>query len=276
MPDVLIHAPGTVCWLELGTTDPAGARAFYGHLFGWQPEEGAADAPYTQFNRDGVAACGAYTLTPEQVERGAPPHWLPALAVESADAAAARTAELGGAVLEAPSDTIDPDGTRLGRGAILADPTGARFSVWEAHAHPGFGAPADGAHGSTVWIELATRDVDAAVAFYTALFGYTVETMSMPGMRYTTLHLQAGDAGVGGIHAMGDDPSYEGAPALWKVYFAVDDTDAVAAEAAAAGGQVIEPPDDIPSVGRFAVLKDPQGAYFSILKLLPMENTPPA
>lgn len=109
-------------------------------------------------------------------------------------------------------------------------------------------------------------DPDLALAFYEAVVGLTHSSMEIAaGQNYRVL--KAGDAEVGGCM----EPPMPGVPNHWHVYFAVDDADATAAKAAAAGGQVIAEPADIPSVGRFAVLSDPQGAIFSVLKPAPQQ-----
>jgi predicted enzyme related to lactoylglutathione lyase len=128
MTNIDHYAPGSFCWIELATTDQNAAKRFYSSLFGWAP----ADMPmgpgefYTMFRLDGRDAAAAYTMRKEQQERGLPPYWGIYVAVESADKAAERAAAVGGRVLAPPFDVFD-----VGRMAVVQDPTGATFSVWQ-------------------------------------------------------------------------------------------------------------------------------------------------
>lgn len=117
-------------------------------------------------------------------------------------------------------------------------------------------------HGLPCWYELATNNVDTAKAFYSAVLGWTWADSGMPGMAY--LLAKADGAMVAGLFSA--DP---GIPLAWTQYVAVDDADALVAQAKALGATVVVPPTDIPNTGRFAVLIDPQGASFAILQPLP-------
>ncbi len=114
--------------------------------------------------------------------------------------------------------------------------------------------------GAFSWTELMTSDPDAAAAFYGPLFGWRFETMNM-GMPYQVI--KAGDTSVGGI--MGRPPGAEDMPPMWGGYVTVADADATAKRCAELGGKVLHGPDDIPSVGRFVVLQDPQGAVINAI-----------
>ena len=114
-----------------------------------------------------------------------------------------------------------------------------------------------------VWHDLMTTDVNAAKAFYAKVIGWNMQ--SFPGNDDYTV-VSAGNVGVGGIMPIPPAACERGAPACWQGYIAVDDVDARASRIAAAGGAVIQAPQDIPTVGRFAVVADPQGAVFFIFK----------
>ncbi|MFM2053943.1 MAG: hypothetical protein RL456_1980 [Pseudomonadota bacterium] len=120
-------------------------------------------------------------------------------------------------------------------------------------------------HGAFSWNELMTTDPARAADFYHQLFGWSVETMAMPQGPYRIVKVDGEPAG--GI--MGMPP---GAPATmrpcWGGYVTVDNVDEMAAECAALGGKVLVSPTDIAGVGRFAVLQDPQGAFFNIIDYL--------
>lgn len=116
-------------------------------------------------------------------------------------------------------------------------------------------------HGAFSWCELMTTDVNEAKSFYTKLFGWTTEEMNVEGMSYTIV--KAGGKEVGGIMAM--PPAAAGHPPMWGAYVTVNDVDSTARTAEKLGGRVIVAPQDIPGVGRFCVIQDPQGAVISAI-----------
>jgi predicted enzyme related to lactoylglutathione lyase len=116
-------------------------------------------------------------------------------------------------------------------------------------------------HGAFSWFELMTSDVDGAKKFYANLFGWATEAMPMGDMNYTIV--KVGEEGLGGI--MATPPQAAGSPPNWGVYVTVNDVDATARKAEELGGKIIVPPTDIPTVGRFCVLQDPQGATISAI-----------
>lgn len=117
-------------------------------------------------------------------------------------------------------------------------------------------------HGAFSWMELMTTNPAKAADFYHQLFGWTVETMDLGQGPYRVLKVDG--APVGGI--MATPPTAGAMPPCWGAYVTVDNADETAGECAALGGKVIVPPTDIPTVGRFAVLQDPQGAVLSIME----------
>jgi predicted enzyme related to lactoylglutathione lyase len=123
-----------------------------------------------------------------------------------------------------------------------------------------------------VWYELMTGDAAAAAAFYTGVVGWRAQDSGMPGVAYTLM--KSGDAQVAGMMATPAELKAIGAPATWSGYIAVDDVDAMEARVLQAGGKVLRPAGDIPGVGRFAVVADPQGASFMLFKPMPAEAPP--
>ena len=119
--------------------------------------------------------------------------------------------------------------------------------------------------GTFVWNELATSDVDGAKAFYTELLGWKAEDMPMPGGEGTYTILKAGDAMAGGLWKM-EGEAFQGAPPHWMSYVEVADVDAAAAKVSSLGGTVMQPPFDVPGVGRITVIVDPQGATLALMK----------
>lgn len=124
-------------------------------------------------------------------------------------------------------------------------------------------------NGAFSWCELMTTDVEKAKAFYTRLFGWTTDDMSMPGMPYTVV--KAADKGIGGIMAM--PPDAKGMPPMWGAYVTVNDVDATARTAEQLGAKLLVAPRDIPKVGRFCVIQDPQGAVISAIHYVAMQET---
>lgn len=254
MATVTQHAPGTFCWPELATSDQPRAKEFYTRLFGW----GSDDSPigegqvYTMLKLGNRTVGALFQMGKEQA--GSAPHWSSYVAVTSADQAAGKAASLGGKIVMAPFDVMD-----VGRMAVIQDPQGAMVAVWEAKKH--FGAGVLNEPGALTWTELLTTDPSSAARFYTALFGWTTESMPMGPTTYTMF--KRGEKSAGGMMAI----AAEMGPVLphWLGYFAVGDCDESVAKAIMLGAEVAVSPTDVPGVGRFAVLHDPQGARFAIV-----------
>jgi predicted enzyme related to lactoylglutathione lyase len=250
---------GTFCWLDLAAHDAEGAKRFYTTLFGWTANdmkygEGEGEV-YTMYALRGRHVAASYPMDPGQKEMGFPPAWLSYVAVDDADEAVRRATELGATVLGEPFDVLDS-----GRMGLIQDPAGAMLGLWQARGHKGFGVYDE--PGAVVWFELGTHDPDAAEAFYTALFGWSARKQDM-GMPYTTF--LKGEQMVGGMYGM--PPEMAGMPANWSPYFWVEDPDGDAERARELGATVLTGPTDIPTVGRFVALRDPQGAMFSIIRM---------
>jgi predicted enzyme related to lactoylglutathione lyase len=248
---------GTFCWPELATTDAAAAKRFYRDLFDWDHRETSAGpgTTYTIFTLAGRDAAALTPLAGSRGERGAPPRWDSYVAVASADASADRARALGGTLVTEPSDV----GTS-GRMAVVKDPQGAALSLWEAREHAGIGV--EGEIGSLCWTELATTDVAAARNFYGGLFGWTFKKSASSSARGYT-EIAAGRTFVGGILAI--EKEWGPMAPSWGPYFRVADCDVTAGEAKALGGRVLAGPSDIPNLGRYAFLADPQGATFAVI-----------
>jgi hypothetical protein len=111
-------------------------------------------------------------------------------------------------------------------------------------------------HGAFGWNELMTTDVEAAKRFYTSLFGWETEDMNNTGMKYTTVKVDGKE--VAGMMALPEEVA--AMPPAWGCYITVADVDDTAAKVESLGGKLLRPPEDIPNVGRFCVIQDPQGA----------------
>ncbi len=253
----LAFAPGTFCWAELATTDGPGAKKFYGELFGWEADDMpiGPDMVYTMLKLDGKVVGALFQK--DETMKDVPTHWASYVSVTSADETAAKAKSLGGTVMKEPFDVFD-----AGRMAVIIDPTGATFCIWQAGKHTGYGVK--GQPNTVSWNELVTTDTARAIDFYTKLFGWNANTHGDP-MEYT--EWMNGAEHAGGMMQIG--PHMGPVPPHWGIYFAVDDCDTSFQKATTLGAQPIVPPMDIPNVGRFSVIKDPQGAVFSIIKLTP-------
>lgn len=252
------YAPGTFCWVELGTTDGEAAKKFYTELFGWS----FVDSPigpgmvYTMLKLDGKDVGALYQMPPEMTEQGIPPYWLSYASTPNADETAAKAKSLGATLMKEPFDVFD-----VGRMAVIEDPTGAVFAIWQAGRHKGAGVV--NVPNSFCWNELATTDTAKDGEFYAGLFGWGKDVQNLGPMEYTMF--SNGDRPAGGMFKL--TPEMAGIPPHWLVYFAVDDCDAKTKKATELGATIMKPADDIPGIGRFSILRDPQSAPFAIIKL---------
>ena len=252
------YKPGTFCWVELATSDADSAKAFYTQLFGWTYEDHpmGPGMVYTMLRLDGKDVGALYKLMDEQAAQGVPPNLLSYVSVKNADESTAKAKELGATILKDAFDVMT-----VGRMSVIQDPTGAVFALWQAGDHSGAGIY--NVPGSFCWNELMTTDTAKDKAFYTDLFGWGAKTQSFGDFEYTMF--QNGERGAGGMLQI--TPEMGPIPSNWLTYFSVDDCDAKVQKATELGGKVMKPADDIPGVGRFAILIDPQGAAFAIIKL---------
>lgn len=241
---------GKFVWHEQVSPDPKQAEAFYTGLFGWGTEAlQPGEVDYTMISARGQMH-GGFS---KAMEGAPPPHWLSHVQVENLEPTIERAKSAGGKLAAGPFEMSE-----VGRIAILTDPQGAFISIYE----PGADASASG-EGVFVWDELTTTDVDAAQAFYEAVFGWTTTEMGPEYGGYRIFNRD--DTGIAGLMTA----PHESIPPHWQPYVAVDDPDGTAAKATELGGSVLMEPMDVPEVGRIAVLKDDQGATFGIIKPTP-------
>lgn len=254
MPATTLAPIGAPIWIDLFTSDTAGARAFYGSLFGWSAEEPNADfGGYFNYTLQGDRVAGCMSNDPQS---GAPDMWSVYLHVDDPEATVAAGEAHGGSTM-VPAMPVGDMGTM----AVLLDAGGAGIGLWKPGTHRGTGRY--GEHGTPAWYELQTREYAAAVDYYRDVFRWPAHTMSdTPDFRYTT-HGVDDDAKAGIMDASGFLP--EGVPSHWTIYFKVDDTDAAVATAVELGGSVLQPAEDTP-FGRMAALADPTGATFRVMQ----------
>jgi uncharacterized protein len=246
----MAYLHGKFMWFEHFSNDVPKARAFYAALFGWKTDPvpmGAEPYPLIQNSGQGI---GGFRTAPPAV----PSSWMSYLSVPDVDAATNAGQAAGAKVLMPPTDFPS-----VGRGATLADPAGAVFSVWKGTGDD----PPDAQlvpPGAWYWNECWTSQRDTALAFYEKAFGFTHDTMpSRTGPYYI---LMKDGVARGGI-MQSDQP---GVPSAWLPYVSVADCDAVAKRAAALGAKVGVPPTDIPDVGRFTMIMDTTGAVIGVIK----------
>jgi uncharacterized protein len=257
MPTITNHIAGTFCWPELCSGDAPASKKFYSSMFGWESSDmHMPEGDYTIFKLGGPSVGAMYQMAEERKKAGIVPHWNSYVAVTNADETAKKAASLGGKVLMQP---FDADANRM---ANLQDPTGANFSIWQAREQPEETRLNE--VGALGWTELYTRDAARASTFYSGLFGWRPQPWEGGPMPYTMFNLAGEDRPAGGMIAMPDE--MPGAP-HWLPYFRVEDADKSAERARELGGKITNPPMDIPTIGRMAMIADPQGAAFAIIKL---------
>ena len=258
MPERTSYEPGTPSWVDLGTSDPDASRAFYGELFGWTADEpGPVEETggYAMFRKDGRLVAGVGPLRSE----GQPVAWSTYISTDDLDGLTERAKAAGATVMVEPMQVMD-----AGRLAFFMHGAGGVIGAWEPGRHKG--AELVNEPGSLTWNELHTRDIAGAKAFGEAVFGWTAAEWDMGTGVYMIFNV--GENGVAG--ATDVPPGVpEGIPPHWMTIFAVDDADAAVAKVRELGGSVMMEPMDAEGVGRFAIVADPQGAMFGVLKNAP-------
>lgn len=259
MPEFTSHAVGSPCWVDLMSPDVDASKSFYEAVFGWTGDDELdpeGNRVYVTFRLDGKVVAGLGGQPPGTDEM--PAIWNTYVCVDDPDETVAAATEAGGSVMMPPMQVMD-----AGHMAIIADPTGAAISLWKPGEH--FGAEVCNEPDTWSWNELMTRDVDAARAFYSAVFGWEYDSMDMgPGGMYHVI--RGGEhGGWGGLMAMPAEMP-DMVPDHWGVYFTVADTEATSGKVTSNGGHVVQPPMDIPGVGRMTTFHDPQSGSFATLQ----------
>jgi uncharacterized protein len=241
--------PGIPSWIDLASPDLASSVQFYGALFGW---EGADQGPdfghYTMFSLDGKLVGAVSPMMGE----GQPVAWSVYIGVADVDATTEAVRAAGGTVIVEPMDVGD-----AGRMAVYLDSTGGAVSAWQPNDHRGVQVVDEANTWS--WSELLSRDLDASISFYEAVFGWGIRRDS----HYS--EWQHDGRSIGGLIAMPDMVPAQ-VPSFWLPYIAVDDVEATAGRAVELGGGVRVPAQDFGG-GTFAVIDDPHGAGLGLLHL---------
>ena len=273
--------PGVPAWIDTAQPDPDAAAAFYADLFGWTFSDRGSTGPEDRYRVASLSGRVVAAVTAQQAGVTGAAAWNTHVAVDDADAAAARVRAAGGTVRAGPFDLLD-----LSRIAWCADPWGAAFGLWQPRAIAG--AELVNAPGTWNFSELNAHDIQGATRFYAEVFGWEVDEVEMGAMSGHMVRLpgyadflEQFDPGIKQRHAdFGAPPGFSecvawilpladaGAAPHWSVTFAVADVDSVVATATRLGGSVAVEPFDVPPV-RSAVLVDPGGARFTVSAFKP-------
>jgi uncharacterized protein len=256
MTEITAYQHGQPSWADLSTTDPAGGRAFYAELFGWEANDVPAGegVVYTMFTKGGKDAAALSGMRDDQKAAGMHPVWNLYVTVSDVDATAAKVEQAGGKILAPPFDVLDS-----GRMATIQDPSGAILNLWQAGTS--IGAEVRDEPGSLSWVELLSHDPEAAKAFFAEVFSWRAEEVDMPSGPYTLFYL--GERTAGGMSRI--QPEWGDFPSTWYPYFEVADADLAVKRAEELGGSVEVPLQTVPMAGRFAMLHDPQGSHFWVI-----------
>jgi predicted enzyme related to lactoylglutathione lyase len=244
---------GTPCWADVSTPDVAAAQAFYSSVLGWE----FPDAPSEEFGGYVVGKIGGHDaggIGP--IQPGNRPAWTLYLASDDVDASLKAVEANGGGVL---LPAMDIGGS--GRMAIVADPTGGVFGLWQGQAM--VGSEHVNAAGGLSWEDLRSTNPDIARTFYRALFDYIYVSLPEAGPDYTMITFD-GERPLGGLGGMMGSP--EGTPSHWLVYYGVASVDSAIGAAVDGGGSLIVPAFDTP-YGRMAGVADIAGAIFMLVEM---------
>ena len=254
MAETRTSVAGRPAWVDLSTEDPAAARDFYAKLFGWDIQV-TEDPQYGGYALAKVGGQDVAGIGPKQIP-DAPNVWAVYIGSDDPEQLVERVNQAGGTVIAPPFDVGDQ-----GRMGVFQDPTGAVVCAWQPRQ---MGAFHSGAANTFGWAELNARGVDKALPFYEAVFGWSVKKSPMgDGPQYNEFQLDG--QSVAGAMEMNEMVPND-VPSHWLVYFAVDDVDRAFSTAKDAGARELLAPMDFPG-GRFAVLGDPQGAAFGLLRM---------
>lgn len=253
---------GAPCWFELASTDPAKSFAFYRDLFEWVKLDMDLGeiGTYSFLNNKNGGIGALCSMQDQQKAAGVPSHWLVYFAVEDCDSSTAQAESLGGTVLLQPMDV-----SGHGRMSIVSDPSGAVCCLWQT-VSSGDGQFIMFEDHAVGWVELATRDSNAAKLFYGNLLNWSFSESKIPiPTSEPYLEIEVSGTRYGGILPMNEQWG-DMAP-HWSIYIMVPDIDVCVARTSELGGNVCVPPFDAPGVGRIAMIQDPTGAGTYIIQL---------
>ena len=246
---------GQFVWHELMTTDIDAASDFYARVVPWKTEDSGMPS-YTLW-MSGKYRAGGLMALPENESAGTPPHWIIYIGTPDVDQTVAAAESIGGRLLKPAADIPN-----VGRFAVLSDPQGAAFAVFTPNPSSADGAPPGGAVGDFTWHELATTDPEAALSFYSELFGWSKGTAYPMGEMGAYQLVSHGGQDVGGVYKARDNS----APPSWLSYVRVANAAKAASAAKSAGGRVLNGPMEVPGGSWIVVMLDPQGGAFAVVE----------
>ncbi len=251
---------GRFVWYELMTADVDAAGKFYRAVVGWASKDAGMGEPYALMLVGDAQVGGVMAMPQELRATGQPPSWSGYVGVADLDATAARLLQAGGKVLRPGADIPE-----VGRFAVVADPQGAVFMLFQPLRDEPPPMPARNAPGTIGWHELHAGDEKTAFEFYSTLFGWTKgEAIDMGAMGVYQLFEIDGVPSGGMMTKMAETP----AP-MWHYYFCVADADAAAGRVREADGKVLMGPHQVSGGSWIVNAVDPQGAAFSLVQPAP-------
>jgi predicted enzyme related to lactoylglutathione lyase len=245
---------GRFVWHELMTSDTDGAIDFYSKIVPWKTQDSGMPS-YTLW-MSGTQRAGGLMALPQDDGSSTPPHWLVYIGTPDVDATVTDAQGLGGKVLKEAADIPN-----VGRFAVLSDPQGAAFAVFKPEPTSGDDMPSDGGEVFP-WHELATTDVDAALSFYTELFGWSKGATHDMGEMGTYQIISFDGKDVGGMYKPVDNTT----PPGWLTYGQVSDVDAAAEAVKSNGGRILHGPMEVPGGSWIVMMLDPQGGLFAVVE----------
>ena len=257
MAKVIATTANKPVWVDLATPDAEASREFYSKLFGWRVEVNE-DPQYGGYGLAKIGGSDVAGISPKQSPEQ-PTVWTLYIGTDDIEALAEKVKAAGGKVIAEPFDVGDQ-----GRMAVFQDPSGAFISAWQATQMRGFESDKPGAFG---WAELNARGKEKALPFYEQVFGWTSRESPMGEGQPTYTEFLLDDQPIVGGWEMNEVIPAD-VPSYWQIYFNVDDVDAAFGKVLDLGGREMVAPQDFPG-GRFALVQDPQGAGFGLLKITP-------
>lgn len=248
-----VRKAGEFCWINVLTSNPGESKAWFSKVLGWT--YGQLGGMGDMIKVDGHPVGGLFDLGDPNTPAGTPPMIGVMVKVDNVDETSAKANSLGGHA--GPGFDIGESG----RMAEIKDPGGAQLDVWQPNKNDGTDADKS-KHGAPSWYECYVPDTTKAAKFYCDMYGWTSETMPMPGMGNYTVFSRDG-VQIAGM--MATEGPMKDVPPSWATYFTVDDVDKTASVATENGGTVFTPPMDIPDVGRFAGLMSQHGVRFFVI-----------
>lgn len=244
-------------WYELMTSDVDAAGTFYGKVVGWTAaDSGMPGMRYSIFSMGERMVAGLMELPAELAASGAKPFWVPYVGVDNVDAYAQKVAAAGGKVYR-PAEDIPG----VGRFAVVADPYGTAFNLFQPSSEQSPDKPAPGTPGFIDWHELHAGDGEGAWTFFSSLFGWQKDQDMPMGEMGNYRIYKTSDRPVGGMMTkMPQSP----AP-FWLLYFAVEAIDAAKDRVTASGGTILNGPMEVPGGSWIVQAMDPQGAPFGLV-----------